>query len=135
VVEVYEAHGWCGLAETTFDAGKGTLDDYVAELCGRIATVNSDSLAIDVRRLNGGWFLTLTCHSNRRRGEALFIDELLQWIADRLPGSWGLIHDRDDDGMPEPYGPNNFRVRVLARGSVSERLDSLLSPARPKIED
>ena len=52
----------------------------------------------------------------------------------KLPGSWGLIYERDDE-MLDPPGPNAFRVRVLARGTIVERPDSFLSPCNPIIED
>jgi hypothetical protein len=131
---MYEAHGWCGLGESPEDIDDGGLDAAVAELRQRIEAVNWSSLVMDLRRVNGFWFLNLTCVTNRRRGEANFMDELIAWIAARLPGSWGLVYDRDDE-MPEPHGPNRFRVRVIARGAIDERLDQFLSPARPVIED
>ena len=37
--------------------------------------------------------------------------------------------------MPDPPGPNAFRVRVLARGRIVERSDPFLSPCNPVIED
>lgn len=131
---MYEAHAWCGLAESPHDIDTGGLAAAVAELQERIGAVTWPSVSIDLRPINGQWFMTVVCHANRRRAEATFLDELFEYIASRLPGSWGLVHDRDDE-MPEPYGPNRFRVRVLARGVLREADDPFLSPARPVIED
>jgi hypothetical protein len=78
--------------------------------------------------------LTVTANVNRRRAEAEYIEELLQFISEQLPGSWGLLHERDDETTGVP-GPNAFRVRVLARGRVTEQTDPFLSPCRPMIED
>jgi hypothetical protein len=36
--------------------------------------------------------------------------------------------------MVEPPGPNAFRVRVVARGTVTEQPDPFLSPCIPAIE-
>jgi hypothetical protein len=34
-----------------------------------------------------------------------------------------------------PFGANFFRIRVLARGKISEQQDPFLSPNNPVIED
>jgi hypothetical protein len=131
---MYQAHIWCCLAETPQDVDDGDLGAGVEEIQRRLETMTWPAVSVDLRRLNGQWVLTAACFTNRRRGEAVALDELLEFVANRLPGSWGLAYDRDDE-MPEPYGPNRFRVRVIARGAVNEANDPFLSPARPVIED
>jgi hypothetical protein len=131
---MYEAHLWCCLAETPEDVDDGGLEGIVAEINERIAAMTWPAVGVDLRRLTGQWVVTAACCTNRRRGEAVALDDLLAFVAERLPGSWGMAYDRDDE-MPEPYGPNRFRVRVLARGSIVEADDPFLSPARPVIED
>jgi hypothetical protein len=84
--------------------------------------------------LNGQWFLTVTVFANRRRDEGAFVDYVIGFLRARLPGSWGLLYERDDE-MPDPPGPNNYRVSVLARGQLPVRGDPFLSPCRPTIED
>lgn len=84
---------------------------------------------------HGQYFVSVNGFANRRRrGEAGTLDDLLAHLAERLPGSWGLVHDRDD-GLVDSPGPNAFRVRVLARGIVTEREDHFLSSCRPIIEN
>jgi hypothetical protein len=80
------------------------------------------------------WFVRADGLVNRRRDEAEELDALVAFIARRFPGAWGLLYERADD-LPSPPGPGAFRVRVLARGEVTERLDPFLSPVRPLIED
>ncbi|HXT38297.1 MAG TPA: Imm7 family immunity protein [Chloroflexota bacterium] len=58
----------------------------------------------------------------------------LYFLYERLPGSWGLLYERDDETTAPP-GPNAFRVRLLARGQIKEGTDPFLSPCRPTIED
>jgi hypothetical protein len=62
------------------------------------------------------------------------LELFLAIIGRRLPGSFGLIYERDDE-MPDPPGTNAFRVRVMARGKLTERQDPFLSPVNPVIED
>jgi hypothetical protein len=88
----------------------------------------------EARALNGQYFLWVNGLVNRPRDEAGAVDDLLSFLAKRLPGSWGLVYDRSDDSSEPPLA-NAFRVRVLARGSVSVREDMLLSPLRPTIEE
>lgn len=132
---MYEANGWCGLAETPQDIDAGSLHTGINELRERLRAVAIwKALIIDLRHINGIWFLSMTCFTNRRRGEADYLDDLFGWVAERFHGSWGLIYDRDDE-MPEPYGNNRFRVRVIARGAINQFDDPFLSPVRPVIED
>jgi hypothetical protein len=132
---MYEAHIWCGLSETPGDDdNRCLLGEVISEIEARVAAITSPGVRIELETLNGQWFLSATRLTSRRRGEARDLDDLLALIASQLPGSWGLAYDRDDE-MPEPYGPNNFRVRVLARGTLREAFDPFLSPARPVIED
>ncbi|MFE9121981.1 Imm7 family immunity protein [Streptomyces sp. NPDC007172] len=87
-----------------------------------------------LRAHDGEWFVRADGLVNRRRDEAEELDALVVFIARRFPGAWGLLYERSDD-LPEPPGPGAFRVRVLARGEVTTRLDPVLSPVTPIIED
>ncbi len=87
-----------------------------------------------VELLYGQYFLTMDGLINRRRTESERMEDLLAFVVDRLPGSWGIVYDRDD-AMPDPPGPNAFRARVIARGQIQEHPDPFLSPIRPTIED
>lgn len=131
---MYEAHAWLGLAETPYDIDAGGLNEAIAAIQQRIDTETSSASKIELIRLNGDWFITAARLTNRRRGEAEFLDSLLEFVARLLPGTWGLAYDRDDEA-PEPSSQNRFRVRVIARCSVSEAADPFLSPIQPVIED
>jgi hypothetical protein len=105
---MYEFHGWFGIAESPEEADAGTLEEGLAELRAAVDRIDWST------------------------GEAL--DALIHFIARRFPGSWGLLYERSAD-MDQPPGPGAFRVRVMARGEVQDRLDPFLSPCRPVIED
>jgi len=106
----------------------------VEELRTRLDSFGWPSMFADVKAINGQYFLILHGLPNRRREEAEAVDDLLRFVASHLPGSYGLLYERDDS-MPVPPGPGAFRVRVLARGNVAVRLDPFLSPCQPVIDD
>lgn len=70
---------------------------------------------------------------NHKSFEAGEIIELFQFIADQAPGSYGLLYTRDDEDI-EGYD-NEFKVYVLARGTLRRQEDVWLSPFVPVVED
>ena len=131
---MYEFHGWFGIAESPEEDDTDTLDQGIAELRERIEALDWSTGEAALRVHNGEWFVRADGLVNRRRDEADELDALIAFIAGRFPGAWGLLYERSDD-LPTPPGPGAFRVRVLARGEVTVRLDPFLSPVRPLIED
>lgn len=131
---MHEFHAWIGLSESTEESDLGGLRQVVDELQELVTDSNWHDAVFELRNLNGQYFLRVDGLVNRRREEGERLDLFLSIIARKLPGSWGLIYERDDE-MPDPPGPNAFRVRVLARGQIVERLDPFLSPCNPIIED
>jgi hypothetical protein len=131
---MYEFHGWFRLGESTYDDDVPRLQQVVSEVEAILAGLSWTSARFHLGNLNGEYFLTMTGLPNRRRDEAAQVDALLALIAEKLPGSYGLLYEQDDE-MPVPPGPNAFRVRVLARGRISLRLDPFLSPTIPTTED
>jgi Immunity protein 7 len=131
---MHEFHAWVGLSESAEENDLGGLQGIVGELQELVADSDWHDAAFELRVLNGQYFLTADGMVNRRRAEGERLEEFLDIIARRLPGSWGLVYERDDE-MPDPPGPNAFRVRVLARGKIVERADPFLSPCNPVIED
>jgi hypothetical protein len=131
---MHEFHAWIGLDESAEEGDLGQLEEKVAELYELVADSNWHDAVFEVRNLNGQHFFNATGFVNRRLEEGDRLDLFLAVIARRLPGSYGLVYDRDDE-MPDPPGPNAFRVRVLARGKLTEHQDPFLSPCNPVIED
>ncbi|MGQ0840007.1 Imm7 family immunity protein [Actinokineospora sp.] len=133
---MHEFHGWFGLSETTEEADIGGLQNVVNEIRQLLTPheLAPMSMSWSLEPLNGQYFLIVTGNPNRRRTELALLDRALELIRDRLPGSWGLLYERDDE-LPVPPGPNSYQVRVLARGQFSVHLDPFLSPCNPTIED
>ncbi len=131
---MHEFHAWIGLSESAQEGDLGQLKEKLAELQDLVADSDWHDAVFAVHSLNGEYFFTATGFINRRRSEGERLDLFLATIARRLPGSWGLVYERDDE-MPAPYGPNAFRVKVMARGQITELPDPFLSPCNPVIED
>lgn len=131
---MYEFHGWIGIAESTEEADAGNLTRLLDELREFLAQIDHDGWLLDLSFLGGQPFLTTAGLVNRMRDEARDVERIFGFVAQRLPGSYGLLYERAAD-LPVPPGPGAFRVRVLARGDLVERLDPFLSPCQPTIED
>ncbi|MEU5443895.1 Imm7 family immunity protein [Streptomyces griseofuscus] len=131
---MYEFHGWFGIAESAEEADAGSLEEGLTELRAIIGHIDWATASATLQVLNGEYFVRADGLVNRRRDEAEELDALIHFIARRFPGSWGLLYERSAD-MDQPPGPGAFRVRVMARGEVQDRLDPFLSPCHPVIED
>jgi hypothetical protein len=132
---LFEFHGWFGLAETTEESDVGGLETAVDDIRRLIETLNWQTARAEVYELNGEYFLGMHGLVKRRlRHEAIELETIIDEVITKLPGSYGLIYERSDDG-PQPPGPGAFLVRVLARGQLVDRLDPFLSPTRRTIED
>lgn len=126
---MFEYHGWATVREDTYNIDDGRLVGIVEELRRTIDTFESGSGVTDVRWVNGNcmvWFAGCPNH----RCQDVF--GLLPWLAERAPGSYGLLYVRDDES---PEFANEFRVWRLLRGRVEEKADPFLSPCIPTIED
>ena len=133
---MHEFHAWIGLSPVPgedYDA-EAAFDNTLEDLRSLIAGLRWGDTHVDLFSVNGTSFLNVTVNPNRHRTEGESLDTVLAFVAQRMPGSWGLVYDRDDS-MPQPYGPNSFRVRAIARGAIFERSDPFLSPCNPVIED
>lgn len=131
---MHEFHAWIGLSNSTEEDDLQVMSPILDELRELASESQWHDAVFDVLSLNGQHFLVANGYVNRRRDEGERLDLFLSIVARKLPGSWGVIYERDDE-MPVPPGPNAFRVRVLARGKIAEHLDPFLSPCRPIIED
>lgn len=61
-----------------------------------------------------------------------YILEVFTWIAENAPGSYGLLYYQDDESDDTETG---FRTYIMKKGTVTDKMDDLLSPRIPNIED
>ncbi len=133
---MFEFHGWINIRPDDTDdpdwdvlrerqrALSDEVDQRVKEIewCFGVFTVH--------RGLNGQDHLVATGFANHRKTNVV---ELFEWIASRQPHSYGLLHIRDDEDSARGHG-NDFRVFAVARGTIREATETLLSPCIPTIE-
>lgn len=127
---MHEFHAWVGLSDSTEEDDLAKVRVVVDDLRAMVEESSWHHASFEVKNLNGQYFFMADGFVNRRRDEGERLDLFLDTISRRLPGSWGLVYERDDE-MPDPPGPNGFRVRMLARGKIFERADPFLSPCNP----
>ncbi|MFI1397738.1 Imm7 family immunity protein [Streptomyces sp. NPDC020681] len=126
---MFEYHGWITVRENAVDDDDDVrLRQIVDELQLRIDQMASPYL-LDLRWMNGEPFIHLGGHSNHR--SAPDVVGLFEHVATVAPGSYGLLHIRDDE---DPGHENEARVLRLARGTVTEHTEALLSPCIPTLE-
>ncbi|MGV9351883.1 Imm7 family immunity protein [Streptomyces spiralis] len=127
---MFEYHGWITVRETAADDDdEARLRRIVDGLEVHIAQMDSPYL-LDLRWMNGEPFIHLGGHSNHRSSPNVV--ELFEHVAVVAPGSYGLLHVRDDE---EPGHENEVCVLRLVRGVVTQHTEALLSPCIPTVED
>lgn len=130
---MFELHAWFQLSHDAFESDQVAIDAALPAIRAAVEALDESNSATTKACLlprNGTYYVTVVIDANRRRYEAELLDRLVAVIAETLPGSYGLIYERDDEAIPP-----DFRVRRLARGLVTDHDESLLSPAVPTIED
>ncbi|MGW6707443.1 Imm7 family immunity protein [Streptomyces sp. NPDC054956] len=126
---MFEYHGWITVRECATDDDDSTrLTEIVQGLRHRIDAMASPYL-LDLRWMNGEPFIHIGGFTNHRASE---IFELFSHTGMEAPGSYGLLHLRDDE---DPGHENEVRVLRLARGVVTWHTEALLSPCIPTLED
>ncbi|MFI9028227.1 Imm7 family immunity protein [Streptomyces sp. NPDC053560] len=128
---MFEYHGWITLRESTGDDDDVRTREIVDELRLRVAEIDSPYL-LDLRWMNGDAFIHLGGQASHRSANALALLELFEQVGVVAPGSYGLLHIRDDE---DPGHENEVRVFRLARGTVTQHTEALLSPIVPTVED
>jgi hypothetical protein len=126
---MFEYHGWAIVRDDTCGTDEARLGRIVEELRQTIDKFGDASGVTDVRWINGTCMLLFAGCPNHRH-ENVFA--LFPWLAQRAPGSYGLLYVWDDESREFE---NEFRVWRLLRGRVEEESDPFLSPCIPTIEE
>ncbi|MCX5199434.1 immunity 7 family protein [Streptomyces sp. NBC_00249] len=127
---MFEYHGWITIRESATDDDDPTrLTEIVESLRHYIDGIASPYL-LDLRWMNGEPFIHIGGFSNHRTSPEIL--DLFSRVGTTAPGSYGLLHLRDDE---DPAHENEVRVLRLARGTVTQHTELLLSPCIPTLED
>ncbi|WP_119726394.1 Imm7 family immunity protein [Thermomonospora amylolytica] len=130
---MYQVTGWFVVRASPGDtelAEEGRVHREIAELVGGFGWAGHFQMKV----VNGEGFVTVATLTNHRGGEAADLELFLRELCRVAPGSYGLLHEWDDETAEWP-GENAFKVYVLARGRVTVREDPFFSPLVPTIED
>lgn len=130
---MFEFHGWVTIHESTVEVDEGNLELIANDIRNYIEILQWNSGCLNIYPANGVYHLSIGGNSNRKSAEAEEIIKLYQFIAERAPGSYGVLFTRDDEDV-EGF-ENEFKVIVLARGALQEQKDLLLSPFVPVVAD
>lgn len=127
---MFEYHGWISVRASADDDDHGgaRLREIVHGIEDRIREISSPYL-LDLRWMNGEACVHFGGLANHRDAEIL---EFFSEVGQRAPGSYGVMHVRDDEDLGRE---NEVRVIRMVRGQVTEGLEALLSPCIPVLED
>ncbi|MFK0194356.1 Imm7 family immunity protein [Kitasatospora sp. NPDC090308] len=129
---MFEYHGWINVQESAGtdddDCDDGRLQEIVEGIKRRIRGIDSPYL-LDLRWMNGQAFVHFGGFPSHLDVEVL---EFFGEIGERAPGSYGLLHVRDDEDLARE---NEVLVIRMVRGRVTEHAEPLLSPCIPVLED
>ena len=132
---MYLWHAWIVLSESTIESNEGSLITKVNQLRDLVqekqlyAVPNDPICTVNVDHV----FQCSGSHNHRGDAHDRLVS-VIAWIADRLPGSYGLIYWCDDE-IPGTRVFDGYNVIVLARGKIANRYDPFLSPITPNVED
>lgn len=131
---MYEYHGWIGIVVAPYDVEDETqklheVANYVKNLIEQ--TLPAHHIA-ELKPINGEYMASLAGFANHRSSLASNLIHIFQEVAQKAPGSYGLLYIWDDE---DPELNNQFQVGRLARGEFKFVSDHYLSPRIPTIED
>ncbi|CAL9648581.1 MULTISPECIES: Imm7 family immunity protein [Streptomyces] len=127
---MFEYHGWVTVRESATDDEDDVRLRRIVDELRLLVTRMASPYLLDLRWMNGEPFIHLGGHSNHRSPPDVVA--LFEEVAALAPGSYGLLHVRDDEDRSHE---NEFRVFRLVRGTVTEHTEPLLSPCVPALED
>ena len=128
-----EFNGWVCLALTTDGEGEDTVTSAVQAIGPLVEGIRRRATFPFVEARNGSYYLHVAGNANHNGVDWAETHALLQQVARRFPGAYGLVHLWDDE---DAQGNDNaFVVYVVRRGTVECRLDPFLSPRNPVICD
>jgi hypothetical protein len=125
-----EYHCWVNISHHHYDTNSDLRNKHVA-LCERYLATHpylKEELYKIVKYNGMVTFLASGLH-NHNDG---YILEVFTWLGENAPGSYGLLYYQDDENSDMETG---FRTYIMKKGKVIEKMDDLLSPRIPNIED
>jgi hypothetical protein len=128
---LYTAYGWFDLSITP-DDDLDELDQRVAALRAELEGHKWLGQFVSLHLVASGHVLGITAGANHGGAMAPEIEALIQRVAAEFPESHGLLFEMDDD--LDPPADNEYRLRVMVRGAITDRPDPFFSPLMPTVD-
>ncbi|WP_053226311.1 Imm7 family immunity protein [Solirubrobacter soli] len=129
---MFEFHGWVTVRERPFGPPSATevSDATLARVRALLETAPTDFVGGmgDLRRCNADWHVWL---SGLRNHAQPWVTEVYAAIAELAPGSYGLLHIRDDEA---PDG-ERWVCWTMLGGRVEASTEERLTPHLGRVED
>jgi hypothetical protein len=126
-----EYHGWITLRDSPSEGDERRTDELAHRLERSVARLQSEHRVLGMKVINANHVMWMAGYTNHWSADIEEILRLLSEVADKAPGSYGLLYVWNDESDPE----NAFQVWRIAKGKVTEHEDTLLSPCIPTIEN
>ena len=127
-----EFNGWVKLALSTDGEGEDNVTDAVQEVLPFVASIRGRATFPFVQARNGYYYLHVAGAANHRGVDWSETEQLLQLVARRFAGAYGIVYLLDDE---DPQVDNAFVAYVVRRGTVECFPDPFLSPCNPLIHE
>jgi hypothetical protein len=130
---MYQFNGWLEVIDDPEEPDEKLTQELAKATVELIGTFDWSGADAELKVFNGSFFLNLSGSSNHPGSYPADLRTLLEHLAQHAPGSYGLIHWRDDE-LRDRSARQRYFVLALRRGSIVEREEALLSPIVPTIE-
>jgi hypothetical protein len=127
-----EYHGWITLSDSSVDGDDALTADIYNKVKSEIEHLAGTHREVGIKVMNSIPMVWLCGCTNHRSRDIEDVFTLFRFVGQWASGSYGLLYIWDDEDLRHE---NEFRVWTLAKGSMMERDDPLLSPCIPTIED
>lgn len=128
---MFEYQGWITLSYNTYEEDFIKLQEQIIILEKYISNFNNTSQFTKIVNCNESFVMSLIGVFNHENGILKEIINLLDFISENLPASFGIIYYRNQNGADY----NNYFIMRLAKGKLEKMTDNVLSPCFPVIED
>ncbi|KQT27026.1 hypothetical protein ASG22_20435 [Chryseobacterium sp. Leaf405] len=128
---MFDYKGWLTLSYDPYEEDAIKLKEQISDLNEHIINLNNNAQFAKVINCNENYTLSLIGTLNHENGMINELKQLLNFIGKILPGTYGVIYYRDQDGL----NYNSYIVLRLAKSKVEILSDYILSPCIPTIED
>lgn len=96
-----EFNGWVRLALSTDGEGEDRVTEAVQAVLPRVEGIRGRAAFPLVQARNGSYYLHVAGNANHKGVDWVETEELLQEIAHRFPGAYGVVYLRDDEDRQE----------------------------------